>query len=220
MIYITTFVLFVQIAFCACTKHEEKPSTASQKENVKTTRFSGNYNKTFNDLHDLHTDAAKKNGIIPMALRSDTIKRGEKLVRIPSELPLYKTDNLTHSVPYLVPKAADLFIEICSDFRDSLISKNIPLHKLILTSVTRTDEDIKKLTKRNYNASDNSAHCYGTTFDISWKRFEKINPYNESRISNEQLKLVLGQVLHNLRERNKCYIKHEKKQACFHITVR
>ena len=210
-------LIFCIIVFIGCGPEDKK--NEEPQNDLKTSKFSGNYNKTFNDLHDLHINAAIRNGIKPMAAKSDTAKMADKLVRLPQELPLYKTDKLTHSVAFLVPKASDLLIDICAEFRDSLISKNIPLHKLVLTSLTRTDDDIKKLTKRNYNASHNSAHCYGTTFDISWKRYEKINPLDKD-VSTDKLKLVLGQVLHNMRERKRCYIKHEKKQACFHITVR
>ena len=43
-----------------------------------------------------------------------------------------------------------------------------------MTSVLRTQDDVKRLRRRNGNASANSAHFYGTTFDVSWKRFQKI----------------------------------------------
>jgi len=212
----TLLVIFVLLTSCGSGQSEDNKI----EEEIKLTKFTGNYNKSFNDLHDLHIAAATKNGIYPMALKKDTARLADKLVRLPQELPLYRIDKLTHSVPFLVPKASDLLIEICADFRDSLISKKIPVHKLILTSLTRTTEDIQGLTKRNFNASHNSAHCYGTTFDISWKRFEPVNPYSEKKVSTDRLKYVLGEVLHNLRQQKKCYIKHEKKQACFHITVR
>jgi len=199
--------------------NNSKNENIAETETVRRKKFNGNYNKTFNDLHDLHTESAKKHGIKPLATKNDTLKLEGKAIRLPDELATYKTDKLTHSVPYLVPEATWLFMDICNNFRDSLISKQLPLHKLILTSITRTEEDIKALTKRNSNASENSVHCYGTTFDISWKRYEALNPYNE-KTDPEKLKLVLGQVLHDLKEEKRCYIKHERKQACFHITVR
>ena len=34
------------------------------------------------------------------------------------------------------------------------------------------------------------------------------------------LKNVLGEVLRDLRKQNKCYVKYEVKQRCFHITTR
>lgn len=213
----------VSILFCcllfivSCSSSDKKETVISDK---KYTRFSGNYNKGFNDLHDLHIEAAKRNGVGPLVSRSDTLKYAAKLVKIPAELDIYKTDKLKHSVPFLTREASILLTDICLNFRDSLISKNMPLYKPIITSITRTDDDVKGLSKRNVNASDNSAHRYGTTFDISWVRYEKMNHADERTRHDGQLKLVLAQVLHDLRQRDRCYIKHERKQACFHITVR
>ena len=186
----------------------------------KKAKFSGNYNREFNDLNDLHIIAAIKNGITPLETRADTVDQMDMLVRLPDELDLYRSYQINHSIPYLVPSAAKLFMDVAQNFRDSLYSKEIPLHKIYLTSITRTDDDIKRLTKRNINASSNSAHRYGTTFDISWKRFDKIDQDNSEEILPQQLKLVLAQVLFDLRKDERCYIKHERKQACFHITVR
>ena len=197
--------------------HDE---TISADLKARKTKFSGNYNREFNDLNDLHIIAAIKNGITPLETRADTVHQMDMLVRLPDELDLYRSYQIKHSIPYLVPSAAKLFMDVAQNFRDSLYSKDIPLHKLYLTSVTRTDDDIKRLTKRNINASNNSAHRYGTTFDISWKRFDKIDQNNSQEILPERLKLVLAQVLFDLRKDERCYIKHERKQACFHITVR
>lgn len=183
-------------------------------------KFSGNYNREFNDLNDLHIISAIKNGINPLATRDDSIHQINDMIRLPDELDLYKSHNITHSIPYLVPLAAKLFIDITQAFRDSLYSKELPLYKLNITSITRTDDDIVNLTKRNINASNNSAHRYGTTFDISWKRFDKVDEDSHDEILPERLKLVLAQVLFDLKNKDRCYIKHERQQACFHITVR
>lgn len=155
-----------------------------------------------------------------METRADTALYQDKLVRIPIELDIYRVDKLTHSMPFLVPKAANLLSEICINFRDSLISKKMPLYKPIITSITRTNDDVKGLSRRNRNASDNSAHRYGTTIDIAWTRFDKVNPTDSRVLDDGRLKAILGQVLHDLHERERCYIKHERKQSCFHITVR
>lgn len=45
------------------------------------------------------------------------------------------------------------------------IRKGLPSHSIIVTSVLRTGSSVKKLRKSNGNASANSAHVYGTTFD-------------------------------------------------------
>ncbi len=212
------FTVLVCSIFACKKKVEEEVGTAENIPKVYT-RFRGDY-KTFNDMPDKHLSAAIAKGIVPMSSRADTAKHTKDMVRLPMELNLYRIDKLTHSVPYLVPDASALLIQICANFRDSLKSKRLPYYKPIVTSITRTQEDVTGLTKRNRNASDNSAHTYGTTFDISWKRFQKIGASGTNDVSVDKLKLILAQVLHDLRERDKCYIVHERKQACFHITVR
>lgn len=203
----------------ACKGKKEESVLVDNVDTKKYTRFRGAY-KSFNDMPELHLEAAQRKGIFPMAVRGDTAKFADDMVRLPMELDLYRIDKLTHSVPYLVTDASRLLVQISSNFRDSLISKKLPIYKLVVTSVTRSLDDVAALTKRNGNASHNSAHCYGTTFDISWKRFQKRGPEGANDVSTDRLKLILGEVLHDLRQRDMCYIVHEKKQACFHITVR
>lgn len=215
----TLFVWGLLLLCVNCSRKTEEKTTSIVSVSKKG-HFIGNYNKTFNDFNKLHMVAAIENGISPMRSRDDTLTLKNELRRIPDALELYKTYKLTHSVPFLVPSAARLLIDISSNFRDSLYRKNIPLYRLYLTSVTRTDEDLARLTKRNINSIKNSAHRYGTTFDISWKRFDKLNFANSEDLSPERLKFILGQVLFDLKKRQRCYVKHERKQACFHITVR
>lgn len=206
------------IVFSACESDGYKKVVPNKSANYKM--FSGNYHTTFNDLPDLHNNAASKLGVGPFASRSDTSVYEKKIVKIPQETKLFRVDKLTHSIPFLVPEAAELLNDICTNFRDSLVNKDMPLYKPIVTSITRTREDLKRLSKRNVNASENSVHLYGTTFDIAWTRFDKTDTKDERTRHDGQLKAVLGQVLHDLRQEGRCYIKHERKQSCFHITVR
>lgn len=221
--YTVPFMLFVLlVSFSACRKEKVSTDETFEITHVKErkARFTGNYNREFNDMNELHMASAVSNGITPMTSRDDTLTYAKKLVRLPDALELYKTYDLTHSVPFLVPSAAQLFVDICVNFRDSLYNKGLPLHRLYLTSVTRTDDDLTRLTRRNINASENSAHRYGTTFDISWKRFEQVDVDSTVQVAPEGLKLVLAQVIFDLKNQERCYVKHERKQACFHITVR
>lgn len=66
---------------------------------------------------------------------------------------------LSNSVPYLVPRASILLQDIGRNFFDSLQVKNIPLNKLLVTSVLRTKEDIKNLQKHNGNATEKVVIC-------------------------------------------------------------
>ena len=131
----------------------------------------------------------------------------------------YIVDRLTHSSPYLVKDAADLLYEIGANFQDSLRNKHLPAYRVVVTSVLRTDADVKSLSKRNINASERSVHCYGTTFDISYKRFVKIDENSEDA-RDVDLIAVLAEVLRDLKKAGRCYVKYEIKQACFHITAR
>lgn len=225
MKYLVYSFIFIILAFsisCGSGKanNVQVDEIAEDVKPERKRRFSGNYNKEFNDLQDLHMESAQINGIGPLVSRDDTLKYRKKIVKLPDELDLYRTYDLTHSIPFLVPSATQLFVDIAQNFRDSLYSKEIPLHKLYLTSVLRTDEDVSKLTKRNTNASENSVHRYGTTFDISWKRFDPLVSDTAAQVSPDRLKLVLAQVIFDLKNQDRCYVMHERRQACFHITVR
>ena len=138
----------------------------------------------------------------------------KKLVKI-SSCRWYEIDDLTHSLPYLVPRADKLLETIGRNFRDSLDSKGLPDRKIIVTSVLRTDSSVKRLRKKNLNASANSAHIFGTTFDVAYARY--VGGKEEER---DKLKTVLAEVLQDLRLAKKCYVRYEYKQGCFHITVR
>ena len=87
-----------------------------------------------------------------------------------------------------------------------------------VTSVLRTKHGIKKLRRSNRNAVEASAHQYGTTFDISYAKF-LCDSVTVNR-TQEDLKNLLGEVLKAIRDEGKCYVKYERKQGCFHITVR
>ena len=206
------------LAGCSCSGGEnggykariEKPEAARRIANI-------NFKREFNDLNDVQLVAAKSIGV--PAHNVDNVledKIMDKLVKIDDE-EAYVVDELTHSVPYLVPKAAELLSEIGRSFQDSLVAHHFPPYKVIVSSVLRTGEHVKKLGKRNVNASKNSAHCYATTFDITYKRF---HPLSDEEVSQAKLKVVLGEVLRDLKKQKRCYVKHEVKQACFHITTR
>ena len=147
--------------------------------------------------------------------REDAESRKKELVYIGSN-PFYDVKRLSSSIPYLVPTASILLQDIGRNFFDSLQVKNIPLTKLLVTSVLRTKEDVEKLRRYNHNATENSCHLYGTTFDIAYNKYSPIT----RPVRDDTLKWVLSEVLNDLRKQGRCHIKYEKKQGCFHITVR
>ena len=158
----------------------------------------------------------------PVKDREDAENRKAELVYIGAS-PYYHVDPLHQSIPYMVPRAAILLEDIGRAFFDSLAVKGVPLHKFIVTSVLRTQNDVVKLRRFNGNATENSCHLYGTTVDICYNRYKTVeDPDGPARrvVRNDTLKYVLSEVLRDMRENNRCYIKYEVKQGCFHMTVR
>ena len=180
------------------------------------------YTKAFPDSNDLQLTAANYWGVKPVKNRLDAEARKNELVYIGFS-PYYYIDPLYSSIPYLTPRAAILLQDIGKAFFDSLQVKGVPLHRFIVTSVLRTQDDVAKLRRHNGNATENSCHLYGTTFDITYTRYKAVeDPDGPARrvVRDDSLKFILSEVLNDMRNQNRCYIKYEKKQACFHMTVR
>jgi hypothetical protein len=210
---------FVLFAFAFIAFQIVAISCGEKRGELKPIKYTGSYNRDFNDLNDLHLEAAKAIGIKPISSRDEAAKASRKMKEI-STNKYYEVEELTHSIPFLVPEAAKLLEDIGRNFQDSLANLNAPLYKIKVTSVTRTVADVSQLRKRNINSSANSAHQYGTTIDISWVRYTKIDEKDTLNIDNDRLKMVLATVLRDLQRDQRCYIKHERKQGCFHITAR
>ena len=181
------------------------------------------YATLFNDLNGVQLKSARKFGIKQTLKNRDAANDvKDSLIHIKGNSH-YSIAKLTHSIPYLTNGAAGLLDMIGKNFLDSLESKGLNPNKIIVTSLLRTQEDIVKLQRSNPNSVKNSAHCYATTFDIIYARYDKIKFKNFRRcesVEKETLKKVLGEVLRDLRKQNKCYVKYEVKQRCFHITTR
>lgn len=176
----------------------------------------------FPDTQSVQLAAAMKWGVKRVKNRDDAEKRKSELVYVGAN-PYVHIDKLYSSIPYLVPRAAVLLQDIGQAFFDSLYVKGINLHRPIVTSVLRTEADVTKLRRHNGNATGNSCHLYGTTFDICYNRYETVQaPDGPERraVRNDSLKYVLCEVLRDMREQGRCYIKYEVKQGCFHMTVR
>lgn len=181
-----------------------------------------NYDKAFPDSQSVQIQAAMKYGVKPVKDDKDAESRKNELVYVGSS-PWFHVDRLSSSSPYLVPRAAVLLQDIGRAFFDSLDAKGVPLHKIITTSVLRTKKSVEKLRTRNGNATENSCHLYGTTVDICYNRYKTVqDPKGPKRreVTNDTLKWILCEVLRDMREQGRCYVKYEKKQGCFHLTTR
>ena len=173
------------------------------------------YHVEFPDSNDRQLSAARRWGVTPVKNRQDAEQRMKELVYVGAN-PYFHIDPLYSSIPYLVPRASVLLQDIGRAFQDSLYVKGVPLHRIIVTSVLRTEADVARLRRGNGNATENSCHLYGTTVDICYNRYQPIT----REVRNDTLKWVLSEVLRDMRRNGRCYIKHEVKQGCFHLTVR
>lgn len=184
---------------------------------MKINGLGGTLGRVFNDSNKFHIAVAEANGIEPLHTLGQVWGQAGRLERLQT-CEAYYLDNMTHSLPYLVPKAHRLLTDIGSAFRDSLRSRGGGYYRVKVTSVLRTPALVRRLRRRNRNAVDTSAHLYATTFDISYLKFICDTPSMPR--TQEDLKNLLGEVVEDMRRRGRCYVKYERKQACFHITVR
>ena len=219
---VACLVLYVFFSARSCIK-EKRWLALGPIENHPVRIWDVNFAKEFNDVNDVQLAVAQAIGIPPVRNREEAEKLKSKLVKLEAT-DTYVIDSLTHSIPYLIPSAKELLDDIGRVFQDSLSAKGLNPYKLVVTSVLRTEEDVAKLSKNNINASENSTHCYGTTFDLSYWRYVKIpdlrgRPYED--VPPEYLRATLSQVLKDIHDQgNRCFVKYEKQQNCFHITVR
>jgi len=167
------------------------------------------FKNKFNDVQSRQLPTARKLGIKPQATR-EGIEKHPKLVKV-SKGRGYTVARLGHSSAKVLPQTKKLIQDIGQQFLDSVVARKLYKERVVVTSLTRSKQDQKNLSKGNGNAAKHSAHFYGTTFDISYIRFHK--NINEKRD-------ILGNVLDNLRKEKRCWVKYEINQKCFHITVR
>lgn len=183
----------------------------------------GGYLDNFPDAQDVQLPSAIHWGITPLKDRSDLERRMNQLVYVGCNPYIHLDERMSRSVPYLVPRASELLEHLGRAFMDSLYAKRIPLHKFVVSSVLRTESDVLKLSRNNVNATERSCHLFGTTFDISYNRYYTVSPPQgpaRREVRNDSLKMVLSEVLRDARLEGRCYVRYEKLQPCFHITVR
>ena len=213
------------LGFIACGTNSSERQNSSSSQLIEDTMVSYpgrtfSYKDKFRDTQAKQLQAAQAIGLkTPPQNRQEAVKMRNSLREIRSNRN-YVVDSLTHSVPYLVPAAAAELDRIGAEFADILQRNGLPHYRFYVTSILRTKDDVSRLQKSgNVNASSNSCHCYGTTFDIAYYRYNKVT-HTRAYMHEDNLKLVLGQTLLNHQRAGKIYVKYEHKQACFHITVR
>lgn len=209
--------------FTSCAGCGSKPQACEEILEDSLVWYPGrtfSYKLKFNDLQSKQHAVASAIGLPhPPKDRKDAASMRKSLVEIKTN-ENYIVDSLTHSVPYLIPAAKRELDAIGAEWADILQRNGLPHYQFYVTSILRTQEDIKYLQKSgNINSVTQSCHCYGTTFDLAYMRYNKVTR-THAYMHEDNLKLVLGQVLLNHQRAGKIYVKYEWKQSCFHITVR
>ena len=213
-------ILLCVLLLAGCTHQQSQPEEIIEDNLVAYPGRTFNYRIKFNDLQVKQHAVASAIGLSrPPKDRDDAAAMRKRLVEIKTN-DNYVIDSLTHSVPFLIPSAKHELDSIGEEWADILRRNNLPHYRFYVTSVLRTQEDIKYLQRSgNINSVTQSCHCYGTTFDLAYMRYNKVTRTRDY-MHEDNLKLVLGQVLLNHQRAGKIFVKYEAKQSCFHVTVR
>ncbi|MDO4191361.1 MAG: DUF5715 family protein [Bacteroidales bacterium] len=179
-----------------------------------------NYKGVFNDVQDVQEPVARAIGLPAVETRAagdsifpERVSQG-KMVEI-KENKYYVVDELTHSHPYAIPQV--------SVFLDTLGARiqrkaNGSDSRFLITSITRTVEDVKKLQGVNSLATRNSCHLFGTTIDIQYTEDSFVQ--GKRPISGHNAQILLFQTLKEMREEGWCFVKYEAPNGVCHITIR
>ena len=176
----------------------------------------------FRDYNGVHLEHAIVNGLDkPFKTNSDfeenvdeLVKNG-RLVEVESN-KYYIVRNLTHSYAYLIPEAVVLLEDIGIRFQAKLREQDLPKYRFEISSLLRTEEMQRKLTRVNRNATPNgTAHYYGTTFDIAFHKYER----NGDRFEDSEIEGIMKQTLREMRQECRFLIVKESRNKCFHMTV-
>ena len=121
------------LLFLAC-KEKDMSLKMNEPRNIRGVI---SYKRSFGDLNAKHIKSAHAFGISPIASRASAERMlGDLEHIVPNEH--YDVDSLTHSIPYLVPRAEKLLDSIGVNFLDSLTMKGLNPYRVIVTSVLRT----------------------------------------------------------------------------------
>ena len=171
------------------------------------------------DLGGQQLEAATRYGLSkPIRRRSGIWLRAWRRRKIKTNR-YYLLDPMPHSNPYLTSGGKWVLKTIAKRFQKKLRKAGYREHRIIVTSMLRTREDIGGLKKINRVAATNSSHMYGTTFDVSFTRFNRIS-MDGMQPSNRLMANLLGEVICELREEGECWIIFERSQHCYHVTAR
>ena len=130
----------------------------------------------------------------------------------------YILDSFTHSYGFLTPHASEVLKEIGRAFADSLANSPQKDCKLVVTSMTRTQQTVSKLMRHNKTAVRKSPHLNGNTFDFSFSRFH--TQHALSQIEKSHLQTIIAQILVHFKKDLKIWVTFEAREECLHIVAR
>ena len=220
--YLLIRLSLLVFALCPLSSCGDKPSQDEEILEENLVAYPGrtfSYKQKFCDQQSKQIEVARRCGLKrPPRDRQDAASMRSQLQYIRTG-DNYIVDSLTHSVPYLTPAAKRELDSIGAGFAEILRRNDLPHYRFYVTSILRTEEDINALRRHNFNSVTQSCHCYGTTFDIAYARYDKVTRTRDY-MTVDNLKLVLGQVLLNEQRAGHIYVKYEAKQSCFHVRCR
>jgi hypothetical protein len=173
------------------------------------------------------------------------LERRGSLRRLADSTRYWVVRDLDYSVAYVTPDTEAMLAELGERWLAKLDSLGLPPYRLEITSVLRTPADQARLRRSNPNAADGvSAHEYGTTIDIAYRRFAapandadgllaNVHPAIEPQLRllrdirmeetaatrSTELQAVLGRVIREMREEGKLLVMMERFQTVYHMTV-
>jgi hypothetical protein len=178
------------------------------------------FSRKLNDKIVEYSAAAKLTGIKVCKDEKELKKRISegKLVKVKSG-NYYIVEKMKFSYPCVTRESKILIDEIAEKLSAKASQKGLTGVRFYITSMTRISDNMKSLRRSNGNASANSPHLYGNTFDISYKRFVA-HKWVLTNCDKKFLKEALAEVIWQLKEDNQCWATYEKVQNCFHIVSR
>ena len=121
----------------------------------------------------------------------------------------YLVRNMDYAKPILMPKAVSFLNKFSNEYRTEIDKADLEYIPFEITSATRSIESVKRLRKYNKNSITQSAHLNGKTFDISYHSFADYPLQRQ----------IFIRIMNQYKKNGLCFIKHEIKQGCLHITV-
>jgi len=178
------------------------------------------YSRKLKDILTDYIEESSVSGISKCSSKRELLKKARdgELCRIRNGRG-FEVEDLSYSYPFLTKKGKALLKEIGKKFREKVSGTRLRGSDFKITSMTRTTEILVRLRKLNSNASVNSPHFYGNTFDISYVRFSSPKWFITD-CDKYFLKETLAQIIWQLREEKRCWATYEIKQGCFHVVAR